>query len=106
MINWAAVKLSAQYAGLFIGSIVILSFGVILYMNQTYGGDSLNDFHLTHAPAPVGDNSSAKTVEEAQDRLEQGLVLLNGLLIIVIPIITYRMAVATLKPIQDSFEAQ
>lgn len=105
MLDRRTLKLAVQYTALFLSSMAILTLGILLYMNAATGGDYFKDLGLGGA-AKISDAQAQGTAEAVQDRLERGLMLINGLLIVVIPIVSYRMARAAIKPIQASLEAQ
>lgn len=105
MFDRQTLKLAAQYAALFLASVAVLTFGILLYMNSSSNGDYLRDIGLPGGPKP-SDLEAQKTADAVQDRLEKGLLMINGLLLITIPFVSYRMARSALKPIQKSLEDQ
>jgi len=105
MYDHRTLKLALQYAALFLLTVGVLSAGILLYMNQASGGDYLKDVGFADG-AKSRDVQAHETADAVQDRLEQGLMLVNGLLVLTIPFVSYAMARAAIKPIQQSLEAQ
>lgn len=110
MFNRATVTLSIKYSVAAISIVWLLSLGVYLYMNKTFGGDyirSLNVENQTGRPDTVERISGATEAADAGlDRLRSGLLIINGGLVIVVPMLSYFLARQTLRPLAKSYEAQ
>lgn len=112
MFRRAVIKLTLQYTALFLGTAWLLSLGVYVYMERTFGGDYIlqitshyqtGNNHGENIDRVAGANDA---VETGLSKLRTGLLLLDGALIIIVPAASYALANSTLKPIKRSYQRQ
>lgn len=110
MFNRATIALTIKYSIVAISMVWLVSLGVYLYMNKTFGGDYIRGLNVENQngrPDAVERISGATEAADAGlNRLRSGLLIINGGLVVIVPLLSFYLARQTLKPLAESYEAQ
>lgn len=105
MFNKAALRLTLQYTLILVVVIFIFSFSIYTYMGRTFGVEYVDAYQIGHA-----DLAQPSDVREVADaglgRLKNGLILFDGGILVLIPFLSYVMALRALRPLRESYEQQ
>lgn len=110
MFHKAQIKLTILYSTLFLLLFLLFSFGIYEWMNNSFGEGYIMQVEQKEGIDTDTINKNAKVVtiagDVALDELLQILFILNGTLLIVIPIVSWFLAKRTLTPIQSMHNQQ
>jgi signal transduction histidine kinase len=105
MFDRAALRLTLQYTLILVVVIFIFSFSIYTYMGRTFGVEYVDAYQMGHA-----DLTQPSDVREVADaglgRLKNGLILFDGGVLVLIPFLSYAMALRALRPLRESYEQQ
>jgi signal transduction histidine kinase len=108
MFKRANIKLTLIYSSLFLVAFWAFSIGLYLWMEnyfeESYIGEIEQEGEFEFDEEGMGIANIAAGV--AQDRLEKTLLILNGAMLVIVPIIAWRMTRRTLAPVQRIHEQQ
>jgi signal transduction histidine kinase len=108
MFRKANIKLTLIYSGLFLVAFWAFSIGLYFWMENYFGESYVGEveqhgeFEFDEQDAAIANIAA----DIAQDRLERTLLILNGVMLIVVPLIAWRMTRRTLAPVQRIHEQQ
>jgi signal transduction histidine kinase len=108
MFRKANIKLTLIYSSLFLVAFWAFSIGLYLWM-ENYFGESYIDEIEQQGEYEFDEQDTAIAniaADVAQDRLEKTLVILNGAMIIIVPLVAWLMTRRTLAPVQHIHEQQ
>jgi len=108
MFRKANIKLTLVYSGLFLVAFWAFSIGLYFWMENYFGESYMGEveqqgeFEFDEQDAAIANIAA----DIAQDRLERTLLILNGAMIIIVPVIAWLMTRRTLAPVQHIHEQQ
>jgi len=108
MFRKANIKLTLIYSSLFLVSFWAFSIGLYFWMENYFGESYISEieqegeFELDEQDMAIANIA----VGVAQDRLEKTLLIFNGAMIIIVPVIAWLMTRRTLAPVQHIHEQQ
>jgi signal transduction histidine kinase len=109
MFRKANIKLTLIYSSLFLLSFWAFSIGLYFWMENYFGESYITEieqqqggYQLDQQGTDIADIAAAV----AQRRLENTLLILNGAMIIIVPVIAWLMTRRTLAPVQRIHEQQ
>jgi signal transduction histidine kinase len=108
MFRKAGIKLTLIYSSLFLVAFWVFSIGLYFWMENYFGESYISEveqqgeFEFDEQDAAIANIAA----DVAQDRLEKTLLILNGAMIIIVPIIAWLMTRRTLAPVQRIHERQ
>ncbi len=110
MFNRATVSLTFKYSVAAIAMVWLLSLGVYFYMNKAFGGDYIRGLNVENQTGRADTVERISGATEAADaglnQLRNGLLIINGGLVIIVPVLSYFLARQTLRPLAESYESQ
>ncbi len=112
MFRRTILLLTLQYSLFILGICTLFSFGVYRYVDRSFGGDYINSISSGRSGVTQGDETDPQLTgaQEATDAgldiLHHGLLLFNGGLVVLVPLLSFIMARRALKPIQENYESQ
>lgn len=105
MFKKAALRLTLQYTIILFMAVFIFSISIYLYMNQTFGNN-----YVDHFNARDSDQTNSIDAQEVADaglnKLQNGLLILDGGVLMIIPLLSYAMARRAMRPIREGYEQQ
>jgi len=108
MFRKANIKLTLIYSSLFLVAFWAFSIGLYFWMENYFGESYMGEveqqgeFEFDEQDAAIANIAA----DIAQDRLERTLLILNGAMIIIVPVIAWLMTRRTLAPVQHIHEQQ
>lgn len=110
MFKRAEIKLTILYSGLFLFLFWTFSFGLYVWMNNSFGESYISQVEQRQKDTDAFSNQNAKVVtiagDIAIDQLRNILLALNGGLLLIIPVASWFLAKRTLTPVQKMHEQQ
>lgn len=99
MLSRTRLILTFQYSLLLLVVFWCFSLGIYVYMDRTFGGDY---------PKNTGQvmNDTTEVADSGLDSLRTGLLIINGVLLLVVPLVSFVLANSSLRPVRESFESQ
>lgn len=108
MFRKANIKLTLIYSGLFLVAFWAFSIGLYFWMENYFGESYIGEIEQ-HGEYEFDEQDTAIAniaADIAQDRLERTLLILNGAMLIIVPVIAWLMTRRTLAPVQRIHERQ
>ena len=108
MFRKANIKLTLIYSSLFLVAFWAFSIGLYFWMENYFGESYMGEveqqgeFEFDEQDAAIANIAA----DIAQDRLERTLLILNGAMIIIVPVIAWLMTRRTLAPVEHIHEQQ
>ncbi|MDH4269386.1 MAG: ATP-binding protein, partial [Dehalococcoidia bacterium] len=108
MFRKANIKLTLVYSSLFLVSFWAFSIGLYFWMENYFGESYISEIEQQgESELDEQDMDIANIAADvAQDRLENTLLILNGGMIVIVPVIAWFMTRRTLAPVQRIHEQQ
>jgi len=102
MFRKANIKLTLIYSSLFLVSFWAFSIGLYFWMENYFGESYISEIEQQgESELDEQDMAIANIAADvAQDRLENTLIILNGAMVIIVPVIAWLMTRRTLAPVQ------
>lgn len=108
MFKRANIKLTLIYSSLFLVAFWAFSIGLYFWMENYFVESYIGEIEQ-HGEFEFDEQDTAIAniaADIAQDRLEKTLLILNGAMLIIVPLIAWRMTRRTLAPVQRIHEQQ
>lgn len=108
MIQEARIKLTLLYSIIFLLLFWSLSLGIYFWMNQFFGDQGSIQFIqlYQHSPVILPTHRHETPSDVVMDNLRSILLLIDGLLLIIIPVVTWFLTGNALKPVQTAHKRE
>jgi len=108
MIKQARIRLSLLYSAIFLILFWVLSYGIYLWMNQFFGDQGSIRFVQVyqHQPIILPTHRHETPSDIVMDTLRNGLLVIDFILLVTIPVITWLLTGKALTPVQTAHKRE
>jgi signal transduction histidine kinase len=106
MFKKVALRLALQNTLILYAVVVIFSVSIFAYMNTAFGNNFVDNYQVGHADTAQSQNDVREVADAGLNKLEQGIIIVDVGLLLLLPIVGYYLARRSLKPVKESYELQ